>query len=151
MRRAGILLTGRGFNGLAAAGVKLKEVLHLILGLGGRGETESGGRGGGTAYVGVASDKFEQIESDIFGAAGGGERSGFHGSMVAGGEWRRKSPGMKSSCIEGPLRGAGCGLSGLRETAYSLDFQYGKGDFAWGTWCARPLSVVPAWGEKSLL
>lgn len=83
-RRGGILLTGRAFDSLAAAGVELQQMIDLILRFGGGGEAETGGCGRGAAYVGVTGDEFEEVESDIFGAAGGGKGSGFHGSDGSG-------------------------------------------------------------------
>jgi len=82
MRRGGTLFAGRGFDGLAAAGVELEEVIDLVVGLGGCGEAEAGGGGRWAADVGVAGDKLEQVEGDVFAAAGEGERRRFHGSMV---------------------------------------------------------------------
>src|SRR5436309_525755 len=85
------LLSGRCFNGLAATGVKLKQMVDLVLGFGGCGQPETGGGGGrGAAYVGLAGDELEQIEGDVFTTARYGERSGFHGSMVASGAGARK-------------------------------------------------------------
>ena len=81
-----MLLAGRGFDSLAAAGVELEQVVDLVFGLGGGGQTEAGGRGRWTPDVGVAGHKLEQIEGDVFGTAGYGESWRFHGLMVAGGE-----------------------------------------------------------------
>jgi hypothetical protein len=78
-----MLLAGWSFDGLAAASVELEQVIDLVVGLGGRGQTETGGRGRWATDVGVAGDKLKQVEGDVFGAAGYGERCGVHGSMVA--------------------------------------------------------------------
>ena len=81
-----MLLAGRGFDGLAAAGVELEQVIDLVFGLGGGGQTEAGGRGRWAADVGVAGHKLKQVEGDVFGTAGYGERRGFHASDGIG--WR---------------------------------------------------------------
>ncbi len=66
----------------------------MVFPLGGGGKAEARGGGGGlVADVGVGGDEFEEIEGDVFRAAGGEERgAGFHRylsmrgvmSMVAG-------------------------------------------------------------------
>ena len=78
-----MLLAGWSFDGLAAASVELEQVIDLVFGLGGCGQAESGGGGRGAADVGVSGNELEQVEGDVFGAAGYGERCGVHGSMVA--------------------------------------------------------------------
>jgi hypothetical protein len=83
------LLAEWGFDGLAAAGVELEQVVDLVLGLG-RGRGDETGRSGrlGTD-VGLAGDKLEQVEGDIFGAARCRERDGFHGFDGSG--WRMRA------------------------------------------------------------
>jgi hypothetical protein len=56
--------------------VKLEQFGHVLLGLGYGGAAEAGRGSGGTAYADRGSYKFEQVESDIFTAAGAKARGG---------------------------------------------------------------------------
>jgi hypothetical protein len=72
----------RRFNGYAAAGVELEELGELIFGLGSGGKAEAGRGGAFGAEVGVSGNEFEEIESDVFGAARSGVAvAGFHKSL----------------------------------------------------------------------
>lgn len=85
-----MLFAGRGFDGFATAGVELQKVVDLIFGFGVGGKPKTGRGGRGAADVGVACNKLQKIESDIFGAAGSGENGRFHRLMVAVETGRRK-------------------------------------------------------------
>jgi hypothetical protein len=67
-----------GLDGFAATGVEAEHLGDLIVRLGGGGKAKAGcGRGGFAADVGVGRDELEQVEGDVFGAAGG-VGAGFH-------------------------------------------------------------------------
>ena len=60
-----------GFDGFAAAAVEVEQVGDLVFWLGAGRDAEAGAAGGLLAYVGVGGDELEQVEGDIFRAAGG--------------------------------------------------------------------------------
>ena len=68
------------FHCFKASGVEFQQLGYVLLRLGSRGAAETCGARGGTAHTGGSGDKLEQIESDIFIAAGAETRGieGFH-------------------------------------------------------------------------
>ena len=71
----------RRFNGFAAAGVEVENLRDLVFGPRRGGGTEAGGRRGFITEVGVCSEELEEIESDVFRAASGGDVTRFHGCL----------------------------------------------------------------------
>ena len=66
----GDLLCPFAFDGAEAAAVEREQLGHVLLGLGAGGGGEAGGGRSGAAGVGDSGDEPEQIESDVFIAAG---------------------------------------------------------------------------------
>ena len=72
----------RGFDRDATAGVELEQLRDLIFGLGRRGKTEAGRGASLVSEVGVSGYELEEIEGDVFRAAGSGEVvAGFRKSL----------------------------------------------------------------------
>ncbi len=65
------LLLDRGFDSLAALGVKLQQRFDLIFGLRGARGYEPGAARGFAADIGHGGNEFEEVERDIFFAARG--------------------------------------------------------------------------------
>jgi len=81
-----------------------------VLGLGGGGKAEAGGGGsGGLGDVGVAGDEFEEVESDVFRAAGGVERTLIHEEEDIGVTGSRKQEVGNRVGEPGHARGCGWG------------------------------------------
>jgi hypothetical protein len=73
-----------GFDCFAAAGVEIEEVGDWVFSLGGGGGGEAGDRSAaGLGDVGVRGYELEEIESDVFGTAGGEVGALIHGMRIA--------------------------------------------------------------------
>jgi len=108
------LLLERSFYGFAAAGVEVEERGDLVFVLGGGCAAEAGGGGGGAlGDVGVRGDKLEEVEGDVFGAAG---CALFHFWRIAKSRpWRVRVGGIRTSSLLGMLGvvgGVGRGVVG---------------------------------------
>ena len=149
---AGHGLLDGGFDGLTAASVEVQELGDGVFALGGGGCGETGGRVAGAGLdVGVRGEEFEQIERDVFRAAGGGGGgAGVHVGlslsplMVAG--WGagvqcagvgRSDPTLAHkklwAKVEHPVRGRF--PSGMTNREWEGGCEFGVGDGGWLAYC----------------